>query len=265
LGIKFIRRFLPREIRRNVILSGPLRGMQIVTSWHDYPAAITGYTERALIDWFEENVRPGETWLDVGAHYGYTAIALSRLVGPSGRVFAFEPMITTAGYLAHTRWLNCLSQLTVLPLAVGCSESIALRQLPSVRGMVDSTIQETKDKSGNKGRDTILVVRLDWLWTQICSGQEHIDGVKIDVQGMEIEVLKGMSNILKSYKPKLVVEVHQGVDRDELLDVIEGAGYSRRAIPIEQFQGDAGFHYIDDRSYEFQAMSQKSKDQLERR
>src|SRR6267378_2914827 len=105
-----VRRLLPKSVRPHRILAGRLRGFRIVTSWYDYPAAILGKTERALLDWFEENVHIGETWLDVGAHYGYTALALSRLVGPAGRVFAFEPMITTAGCVARTRELNRLRQ-----------------------------------------------------------------------------------------------------------------------------------------------------------
>jgi len=50
-----------------------------------------------LLEWFSKNVAPVETWLDVGAHYGYTAIALRRLVGENGRVIAFEPMLSATG------------------------------------------------------------------------------------------------------------------------------------------------------------------------
>src|SRR2546428_12640310 len=107
-----LRRLMPRAVRPHRILSGRLRGRWIVTSWHDYPAAILGRTERALLDWFEHHVTPGETWLDVGAHYGYTAIALSRLVGPGGRVFAFEPAVATAGRLERTRHMNRPPQLS---------------------------------------------------------------------------------------------------------------------------------------------------------
>src|SRR5437867_5167488 len=92
-----IRRFLPRFISPHSILAGPLRGARIYTSWHDYPGAILGTTERPLLEWFWRNVSPGETWIDAGAHYGYTAIALCRLVGSAGRVFAFEPVLSTAG------------------------------------------------------------------------------------------------------------------------------------------------------------------------
>ena len=115
-GLKrWIRRLLPRSSCAHRVLGGQVRGAKIHTSWHDYPGAILGTTERPLLRWFAANVKRGETWLDVGAHYGYTAIALSRLVGESGRVFAFEPVVRTAGCVARTRDLNGLEQLTIVP------------------------------------------------------------------------------------------------------------------------------------------------------
>src|SRR5256885_1832897 len=135
-----VRQFLPRSTRPHRVLAGPLRGASIYTSWHDYPGAILGTTEKPLLDWFARNVSPGETWLDIGAHYGYTAIALSRLVGPAGRVFAFEPVLATAGCIARTRELNQLHQLRVVPLALGSGSALETTLLPLVRGMADSTI-----------------------------------------------------------------------------------------------------------------------------
>src|ERR1039457_2922202 len=181
-----IRRSLPRSLRQHRILLGPLRGSVIVTSWHDYPAAILGRTEGPLLDYFKKNVGAGETWLDIGAHYGYTAIALSRLVGPSGRVFAFEPMLNTAGCISRTRFLNNLQHLTVIPMALGNGPDLAIESLHSVRGMIDSTLQ---DAVGFK--ETFVASRLDWLWPKISGSDLRIDGIKIDVQGIEIQVLDG--------------------------------------------------------------------------
>ena len=243
-----LRGLMPRAIRPHRILRGPLRGQRIVTSWHDYPAAILGYTESPLLDWFARNVASGETWLDVGAHYGYTSIALSRLVGEGGRTFAFEPVSSTAGYLAQTRMLNHLPQLKVLPIALGAPEQLELRQLAQVRGMADSTLKS------RQWVDTFLLARFDWLWPRICGPQDRIHGIKIDVQGMEIEVLKGMPNLLKLYGPKLAIEFHQGVVREQALDLIEAAGYSRSGVPIEPVQGEIAPQYVDDRSYAFQKL-----------
>lgn len=236
---------LPRTIGRHHILSGQVRGYTIVTSWYDYPAAILGYTESSLLDWFAKNVQQRETWLDIGAHYGYTAIALCELVGVGGRIFAFEPMVSTASYLTQTRMHNDFKQLTIIPVALGASNTLELARLHIVRGMVDSTLQ------GNGWMETILVFSLDWLWPQICGEKPRIDGIKIDVQGMEIETLRGMRTILRTYKPKLVVEIHTGVDRGELLELLEEAGYSSQAIPVEPIEGESEPLYVDNRSYVF--------------
>jgi FkbM family methyltransferase len=247
-----LRPLMPRGIRAWNILSGHLKGCSIVTSWHDYPAAILGRTERPLLEWFQCNVQAGQTWLDIGAHYGYTAIALSRLVGSEGRVFAFEPMLSTVGYVTQTRQLNDFSQLIVLPFGLAAPETLEMKQLPVTRGMVDSTLP--KDEGHTEWQETIMVVRFDWLWQRICGESERIDGVKIDVQGMEIEVVQGMIETLRRQHPKLVVEVHRGVDRKELLGLIETSGYSRRAMPIEPIEGEVEPQYMNDRSYYFKAV-----------
>ncbi len=241
-----IRRLMPRSVKPHRILAGPLRGRIIVTSWHDYPGAILGRTERALLEWFGRNVREGETWLDVGAHYGYTAIALSELVGSQGRVFAFEPVLSTAGYLGRTRAINHLAQLRVLPLGLGDSDVLEVRRVPVVRGMADSTLHPP-----DAWIEPCLVVGLDSLWRGICDDQPRVDGVKIDVQGMELQAMRGMAAILREFTPKLVVELHHGVDRVEFLDCLVSLGYSRLGSPIEPASSEADPAYLNDRSYYF--------------
>lgn len=240
-----IRKWLPKGVHNHRILTGKLKGYRILTSWHDYPAAIAGYTERSLLTWLENNVLPGETWLDVGAHYGYTAIALSKFVGPTGRVYAFEPCISTVGYLAQTRIKNHLSQLSVVPFGLGEKDDLESLTLPFERGMLDSTLD------GSDLLETLFVARLDWLWPTICGENNTIDGIKIDVQGMEIDVLCGMSMILQTQKPKLIVELHQGVDRDAFLHQIKASGYSADAISLVEDELGTANRLLDDTSYVF--------------
>ena len=83
---------------------------------------------------------------------------------------AFEPMAATTGYLAQTRTLNELSQLVVVPCGLGAPESLSLKHLPAVRGMVDDTISEDGTPS-----ESFLLARLDWLWDRICGGKRRID------------------------------------------------------------------------------------------
>ena len=242
---QIIRSILPRKTRSHRILTGPLKGFRIVTSWHDYPAAILGYTERSLLEWFENNILPGETWLDVGAHYGYTAIALSKCVGPTGSVYAFEPSIRTAGYLVQTRAKNDLQQLTVIPFGLGGMDDLEILTLPVDRGMLDSTVDRAD------WFETLLVTRLDWLWPTLGGVNNTIDGIKIDVQGMEIEVLQGMREVLLEHQPKLIIEIHKGVDRGKFFKQLEASGYSIVGTPIDIDLGATELEFSDDNSYIF--------------
>lgn len=240
-----IRRLLPHTIQPHRILSGFLRGKTIFTSWHDYPAAILGTTENDLINWFANNVKSGETWLDIGAHYGYTALALSILSAPNGRVFAFEPMIATAGFLNLTRNVNHLNQLYVIPLALGSSKQIKLVSLPVTRGMADSTFQQAESV------ENILQTSLDNLWPDLCGSDNHVHGVKIDVQGMEFEVLSGMQSILSSQKPKILLEFHSGVDRSKIIDLLSACGYRLPGFSLVESDISHDSQYQDNQSYLF--------------
>jgi FkbM family methyltransferase len=242
-----LRALLPRTIRPRRIVAGPLRGAWLVTSWHDYPAGLTGRTERALLDWFTQNVRPGETWLDIGAHYGYTTIALGRLVGSSGRVFTFEPVPATAGCVDQGRALNNLSHIAVIPLGLGDVDTIAFKRLALTRGMADSTLSDPSSTwFVNAG-----IARFDWLWPAINGRDAAIHGVKIDVQGMELEALEGMREALARWHPRLVLELHAGVSRDAVLSLLRGLGYSSEAVAIEPVRGERTPQFLDNHSYAF--------------
>jgi FkbM family methyltransferase len=241
-----VRAFLPRKVRPHRILSGPLRGARIVTSWHDYPAAILGLTEVRLLQWFQANVQKGETWLDVGAHYGYTALALSELVGPAGRVFAFEPVVATAAHLQSTREANLHSHLTIVPVGLGTTPILSRRTSTVERGMA------THGRAASLNTD-LYIVALDGLWPGICGGNLAIHGVKIDVQGMEQEVIAGMFTLLRTWQPRLIVEFHTGADRKAILHTLGEIGYKGTGIAVDgltEAQPDFG----DDQSYIFVAV-----------
>lgn len=215
----FLRFFLPRQHRTHTILSGELRGLKIVTSWYEYPAAILGYAEKPLLQWIFSNVREGQTWLDIGAHYGFTALAFSKAVGTIGQVFAFEPVLSTAGCLNNTQRINHFSQLHILPFALGNRKNFEIDHLPLTRGMIDSTLPP------GEALEPFICTRLDWLWPQVSDGHNKIDGVKIDVQGMEIHVLDGMKEILSKDRPILLIEIHQNVNQAELTSLLREFGY----------------------------------------
>lgn len=240
-----LRMCLPRGIRPHRILFGPIKGQKLVTSWHDYPGAILGTTETRLLHWFAQNVNVGETWLDIGAHYGYVSLALCNLVGDNGRVFAFEPMLSSAGAIQHTRVQNTSPQLSIVPFALSACDTVEMTSQSATRGMIDSTIDS------NGWAEPFFVSSADWLWPKMCDGNPTIHGIKVDVQGMEIETIRGMKRILTDHRPKLVIETHSGVNRQELMQVIGEAGYTIDPYPIDTDVAYADAGLLDDHSYYF--------------
>jgi FkbM family methyltransferase len=240
-----LRKLAPRTIRAHRIVGGPLRGRVIVTSLHDYPGAILGRTEKPLLAWFQLNVRPGETWLDVGAHYGYTAIALAEMVGTEGRVYAFEPSLTTAGCLNRTRTLNGLWQIKVMPFALAEPGELRSASVAMERGMANHAF-------GGSSSEDIHLVGFDQLWKTV--GDRRVHGVKIDVQGMEFQALQGMSQMLAVQRPKLVIEFHAGVSRGSILELLNNVGYRLPATAIDPLPEETEAAYHDDRSYSFEPL-----------
>jgi FkbM family methyltransferase len=220
-----------------------LRGHIIVTSWHDYPGAILGRTELGLMKWFRAHVKEGETWLDVGAHYGYTAIALAERVGPKGRVYAFEPALETAGRLSQTRSMNRLNWMSVIPLGLASSSGMQVVQVPMVRGMAE--YGDSRDVSNQ-----ICFVKFDEIWGSLSQDTPKIDGVKIDVQGAEYDVVLGMRRYLAEYLPTIVVEFHAGVERPHFIKLLQSLGYAPDGHAVD---GGVTPPYLDDQSYAFRA------------
>jgi FkbM family methyltransferase len=192
-------------------------------------------------------VKPGETWLDVGAHYGYTALSLARLVGPTGRVFAFEPVPSTARCLTETRLINNLGQLHVI--AVGLSDAAAPTsvEMRISRGMAQGQL----DSGG--AQEIITVASLDRIWSTLAGDNERIHGVKLDVQGMELHALSGMRALLVSHQPLVAVEFHRGVDRQAVLELLASCGYADPGVPVAPLPVERQPLYVDDRTYVFSA------------
>jgi FkbM family methyltransferase len=228
-----VRELLPHRHVAHRVWSGPLCGMRIVTSWHDYPAAILGYTERKLTDWLLANARPGETWLDVGANCGYTSMAMAQAVGPTGRVFAFEPALATAACLERTARANGLDHLVALPFALCDATRPVISRFATERGMIDAQLP----KDGRLEITAVIAVGLDAIWEGIAEGNPVVHGIKIDIQGMELDALRGMRRLLSRHRPRIVLEIHKAVPREEVLALLESCGYLLDTEPIDDTEG----------------------------
>lgn len=148
-------------------------------------------------------VRPGATVFDIGANIGYFVIALSRLVGPSGRVIAFEPHPVSVRRLKRHLELNSIANAQLEEIAAGETDgpaefSIALTDQQA--RFIDLPYVPSQGK-------TIKVIcrRID---SYVQDTGVVPDVILMDVEHAEGRVLHGMENLLTTRKPLIIIEMH---------------------------------------------------------
>jgi FkbM family methyltransferase len=164
-------------------------------------------------------VSAGDWVIDVGANVGQYTLLLSRLVGPSGRVLAFEPITTTAATLAsvsarYAPWQN----VSVLNLAASEQTGTLSFELPVEQ--VGLRNYERAHVSQN-GAMHVFGIPIDAL--QITN---RISLAKIDAEGHEMQVLNGMRNTIERDLPVLIVEDNSSM----VPDFLSGLGYQSGKI-----------------------------------
>ncbi len=142
-------------------------------------------------------VTPGDRILDVGCHQGFYSTFLSKRVGPKGFVLGVDinpenVMIAQAQLVLNGLTGNC----KILHRAVSASADEQL-------GYSDSTNSRVV-LSREKRKGTVLGATID----QLCNTYGDFDILMVDVEGFEVEVLKGAREFLERRNPKLAVEIH---------------------------------------------------------
>lgn len=137
---------------------------------------------------FLNALKPGMTVVDVGAHVGYFTLLAAKLVGPTGKVHAVEPSRDNLKVLTMNVNSNGFHNVQIHPFAAGSDSRSRMFRLT-----------ESSDSHGFYPHPNTLTIRTVDIEQrpvdEIVSG--HVHAIKIDVEGAEIEVLGGMSEILR--------------------------------------------------------------------
>jgi len=150
-------------------------------------------------------IRSGTVVYDIGANVGFITVISARLTGPSGRVFAFEPLAENIRCLEHNIQLNGFDYVDVTECALADRDGTALflvsqsptwGELASVSGRVQDEI----------GRRQVTVCRLDSIVQQKSFPLPNL--IKIDVEGAEAMVLDGALHTIQKARPILLIELH---------------------------------------------------------
>ena len=149
----------------------------------------------------DATVTPGATVVDVGANIGYNTIYAARRTGRSGRVVAVEPAPDNLAVLERNLAAARLSNVVVERAAAGRAAGTCDFYLRGATSAVNSLYPESC-YAAVTGVLRVPVARLD----ELVDGEADL--VKIDVEGAELEVLEGMSRLLRHPRLALIVEWH---------------------------------------------------------
>jgi FkbM family methyltransferase len=198
-------------------------------SYRDDPDIIVRNDARQL-EYFAENIKRGETVIDVGGNVGQYAVLFGSLVGPAGKVISFEPDRDFRALLERNVAINSLeSRVKVEPLAL--FDTMGTHTFYSRNGDSMSSLERagfgTNADLDDIRETTVHTIPLDDYL--VSAGLSDPDWMKIDAEGAEINVLRGASRALHG-KTKIVCELHPyawesfGTSFTELKTMVAQAG-----------------------------------------
>jgi FkbM family methyltransferase len=202
-----------------------------------------GVLERGTTAVLTALLRPGDTMIDVGAHIGTMTLPAARAVGPGGRVIAVEPGPAALAALRRSLHVNSLAERVVLHgCAAGAADGEAVLHLAPVLGENSLVRGEAGDAAGEGAGVTVAVRPLDAL-VPAAAGRGPVRLVKIDAEGFELEVWKGMRRLL-SETLDLAVIVEFGPSHLARAGIAETAWFDALTAPgfavweIDEASGD---------------------------
>lgn len=195
------------------------------TSRYRFEVAM-GWLDWNTVQWCRRLIRPGMCALDVGAHIGYYTRLFGRLVGPSGRVVAYEPFAENFNILVKNTLDRVDSRLDLFNLAVaGRASRVDLFVSPG-----HSNHSLYSSFTGSQESVGVEAVSLDRHLASL--GLTQVDLIKIDIEGAEVEALEGAAERLRAQEgAAMIVELNPtalqaaGSSASELVDRIRAFGY----------------------------------------
>lgn len=167
---------------------------------------------------FADTIDRGHVVVEVGANIGAHTIHLSRLVGPDGEVHAFEPQRIVFQTLCANLALNQCANVFAHQAAVGADAGTIL--VPALDPSSATNFGGLSLRVVRAYGERVPLLTLDSLDLPAC----HF--LKVDVEGMEVEVLKGAQRLIDTYRPLMYLENDRDDRSAELLGLVLGMDYA---------------------------------------
>jgi FkbM family methyltransferase len=212
-AIRLPLRLVPRDWQIP-IFAGPARGMKWIAGSANAGHWL-GRFELQTRRVFQGEIVPGNVVYEVGAFVGNYTLQASALVGPTGRVIAFEPSPRNLALLKEHLRINAITNVTLVEAAVG-------ERSGSTAFSVDAS-RPALSRPADDGTARVAMVSLDDF--SQTPGAPLPDLIKIDVVGTELGVLKGATHLLKSHHPPLIMRIHSFDLNPAWTTVLRDLGY----------------------------------------
>ncbi len=207
----------------------------LVNPEHQYLYFYGTHDERYIVTKLLKIIKPGGICWDIGANIGFYTCLLASLVEAKGAVVAFEPASRTCGYLHENVSLNQFTNVTVVNKGLGNTQE--QRHLHySEAGLAEGTAS-LKYTDGRTASERVTLDTIDNLIRELPTP----DFIKIDVEGYQVEVLRGGEYCLKTHAPLVMAE-------------LKDVGETNRTIfgEIEDYVADLGYQLYEIKKHSIQ-------------
>ncbi len=183
------------------ILRGPMKGQRYLITPTSGWAPIYGGWEPEAQEVYRVLIAPGDVVFDVGANVGIHVLVFARLVGQSGQVVAFEPLPENTREIERNSKMNGFLNVRIVEAAASSSPGKATFKLGEHAGQ--GSLVGIGKETGHE-----VEVSLVTLDSQVSKGQSAPAFVKIDVEGVEADVLAGFGRTIDNVHPTFSIDLH---------------------------------------------------------
>ena len=192
---------------------------------HQYLYFYGTHDERYVVTKLRKIIKSGDICWDIGANIGFYTCFLAEQTKNTGAVVAFEPAVGTCRYLHENVSLNEFTNVTIVNKGLG--DNTEQRQLYYSEAALAEGTASLKYPNGRTASERVTLDTIDNLIGKLPTP----DFIKIDVEGYQLEVLRGGEHFLKTHAPLLMAELKDvgETNRDDFSEIekyITNLGYS---------------------------------------
>jgi FkbM family methyltransferase len=178
---------------------------------------IYGYYQLEETKFFDGFVKEGDTVIDIGANIGTHTLWFANKVGEDGLVLAFEPQRLIFQTLCANMAINSIQNVDCKHMGVGSAQKLV--DVPPLDPTVPNNFGALSIKNQTVG-DKVAICKIDDI------GLPRCDFIKIDVEGMEPEVLMGGLNTIMKLRPYLYMEIDREENTPLIMTILDELGYT---------------------------------------